>query len=308
MADLSVQLGEMSFCNPVCLASGTAGYGPEVASWYDLNELGGFFSKALTLEPRSGNALPRVCELPTGMLNTIGLANPGVSRFISEQLPGWEELKTRLFVNVAGSTADDYVECCRRLEQAPRLDGLEINVSCPNVKQGGISFSADLGDLAALVRRCRETTRRLLIIKLSPQVTDIVSVAQVCADEGADAISLINTIPGMSIDIGSRRTRLSTGIGGYSGPGIKPVALAQVYRVARAVSLPIIGIGGISSAADILEFILAGASVIQVGTYNFVQPDAGRKLVKELDQLCHQLGIEQLSSAVGTVELPVTTA
>jgi len=303
MTDLRVELGDMELRNPVTLASGTAGYGTEVAEWYDLRRLGGFFSKAVTLEPRVGNAQPRIYELPTGMLNSIGLANPGVSRFIEEQLPGWAEQDTRLFVNVAGSTADDYVECCEILAAAPRLDGVEINVSCPNVKRGGIGFSADLVELASLLKRCRETTNRMMIVKLSPQVTDIAEVARVCADSGADALSLINTIPGMSIDINSRRPRLSTVTGGYSGPGIKPVALAQVFRVAQAVALPVIGIGGISSAEDIIEFMLAGASVVQIGTHNFVDPAAGERLVFELEQLCDRMGIEQLQSIIGAVEL-----
>jgi dihydroorotate dehydrogenase (NAD+) catalytic subunit len=303
MIDLGVKLGDMKLRNPVTLASGTAGYGTEISDWYDLKLLGGFFSKAVTLEPRAGNAQPRIYELPTGMLNSIGLANPGVSRFIQEQLPGWMDQDTRLFVNVAGSTADDYVECCEQLAEAPRLDGLEINVSCPNVKRGGIGFSADMGELASLLKRCRARTSRMMIVKLSPQVTDIAEVARVCADNGADALSLINTIPGMSIDINSRRPRLSTITGGYSGPGIKPVALAQVFRVASAVTLPVIGIGGISSAEDIIEFMLAGAAVVQIGTHNFVDPVAGERLLSELEQLCDRLGIEQLQSIVGALEL-----
>jgi dihydroorotate dehydrogenase (NAD+) catalytic subunit len=303
MIDLGVTLGELELRNPITLASGTAGYGTEIAEWYDLRRLGGFFSKAVTVEPRVGNAQPRIYELPTGMLNSIGLANPGVSRFIEEQLPLWTDLDTRLFVNVAGSTADDYVECCEQLAAAPRLDGVEINVSCPNVKQGGIGFSADLNELASLLKRCRATTDRMMIVKLSPQVTDVAEVARVCAANGADALSLINTIPGMSIDIESRRPRLSTVTGGYSGPGIKPVALAQVFRVASAVELPVIGIGGISCAEDIIEFMLAGASVVQIGTYNFVDPVAGERLVVELEQLCEQLGVDQLQSIVGTVDL-----
>ncbi len=306
MADLRIELAGLSFANPVTMASGTAGYGRELAEWYDLDCLGGFFTKAVTLEPRAGNPQPRVCELPTGMLNSIGLANPGVSRFLTEEITWWEERNTLLFVNVAGSTIADYTECCRQLGAVPRLDGLELNVSCPNVKQGGISFSADPVELGELVKSCRAVTGLPLIVKLSPQVTDVAALARVCEENGADALSLINTIPGLSIDITTRRPRLSTGVGGYSGPGIKPVALAQVHRASRAVGIPVIGIGGISSAEDIIEFMLAGASVVQLGTHNFIEPTAGRSLIEQLDRLCGTLGVDRLQSLIGAAVMPAS--
>jgi dihydroorotate dehydrogenase (NAD+) catalytic subunit len=304
VTDLTVNLAGLKLRNPVCVASGTAGNGPELAELMNLEKLGAFFSKAVTLEPRPGNPQPRIRELATGMLNSIGLANPGLDRFRREIIPFWRGIDTPLVVNVAGSTLEDYRRVCAVLDGDPEVRALELNVSCPNVREGGIAFGTDPRVLRELVGKCRRETEKPLIVKLSPQVTSVAEMAAIAVGEGADALTLINTIPGLGIDIRTRKPFLNTVVGGYSGPGIKPVALAQVYQVHRRVPVPIIGVGGIRSASDVTEFLLAGATAVQVGTGNFLQPDLSARLPEELAVLGEELGVERIVDLVGKMERP----
>jgi dihydroorotate dehydrogenase (NAD+) catalytic subunit len=286
---LAVQLGDLSLANPITLASGTCGFGSELEDFLPLERLGGLFTKAITPEARPGNPMPRLAETEHGLLNSIGLANPGLAGFEREKLPWLRRQRLPIWVNVAGRTAEDYAAVFRRLAELeagrsgedPPLAGIELNVSCPNVKEGGISFGARPGPLASLIGQLRPLWPGQLVVKLTPQVADVGEVARAAAGAGADALSLINTIPGMAIDLRSRRPRTITNTSGYSGPAIKPVALAQVWQASRAVDLPLLGIGGIQRGTDVAEFLLAGATAVQVGTASFAEPGAALRILEE---------------------------
>jgi dihydroorotate dehydrogenase (NAD+) catalytic subunit len=297
--DLSVRLGALKLKNPVLVASGTWGWGQEYAALVDPERLGGLVTKAVTLHSREGNPPPRTAETPCGLLNSIGLANVGVERFIVEKLPALAGLRTAVIVNVAGDTTEEYVEVVRRLEGLPGIAALEINISCPNVSRGGLVFGRDPVAAGDLLSAIRQATQRFLIAKLSPNVTDIVAIARSAAEAGVDALSLINTVVGMAVDVDRWRPRLSTVIGGLSGPAIRPVALAMVWKTAQAFSLPIIGMGGIMSAADAVEFLLAGAWAVQVGTANFVDPHAPLDIIAGLETYCSHRGIVSVGQLVG---------
>jgi len=301
--DLSVQMGSLRLKNPVLVASGTWGWGQEYAELVDPDLLGGLVTKAVTLHPREGNPPPRIAETPCGMLNTIGLANVGVDAFIAEKLPVLKQLQTAVFVNVAGSTLEDYLEVVRRLEGHPGISALEINISCPNVKEGGMAFGADPEAAFELLSAIRKITRRFLVAKLTPNVTDIAAIARSVADAGADAVALINTLVGMAVNVETFRPKLSTITGGLSGPAIRPVALAMVWKVAQKVSLPVIGAGGIMDAEDAVEFLLAGAGAVQVGTANFVDPQTPVTIIQGLEDFCRRRGISAVKDLVGRLKI-----
>ncbi|MDR1368291.1 MAG: dihydroorotate dehydrogenase [Candidatus Accumulibacter sp.] len=300
--DLSVDLAGIPLRNPVMTASGTFGYGAEFAAHMDLESIGAFITKGLSLEPRAGNPPPRICETPGGMLNAIGLQNIGIDAFAAQKLPFLRAVKTPCIANFFGETIGDYAKMAARLDAIPEIAAIEVNISCPNVKKGGIVFGVDPASAADVVSACRAETTKPLIVKLSPNVTDIVAMACACADAGADAISLINTLLGLSIDLAKRRPTLANVTGGLSGPAIKPVALRMVWQVARAVKLPVIGIGGIASASDALEFILAGATAVQVGTANFVRPDAAPRIVREMGDWLTTNGVDDVKTLIGALE------
>ena len=293
--DLSVNLGSLCLNNPVIAASGTFGYGLEYRSLVDLNALGGFSTKGLSLQPKTGNPVPRVIETSSGMLNAIGLENIGLEAFLSEKLPQLENLNTRIIVNFFGDTSDEYVEMARALSDVERLDALEMNVSCPNVEKGGLQFSSDPEVLTEVVSAVRKVTDKFLVVKLSPNVTDITILAKAAENAGADALSVCNTFVGMSIDIKTRKPHLANRTGGLSGPAIKPLALNLVYQTVRAVKIPVIGIGGIASGEDAVEFLLAGAKAIQIGTANFIDPAATLNVIDGIRKYCLSNGVKNLS-------------
>jgi dihydroorotate dehydrogenase (NAD+) catalytic subunit len=293
--DLSVDLGSLSLDNPVIAASGTFGYGLEYRSLVDLNALGGFSTKGLSLQPKTGNPVPRVIETSSGMLNAIGLENIGLKAFLSEKLPQLENLNTRIIVNFFGDTRQEYVEMAQALSGVERLDALEMNVSCPNVEKGGLQFSSDPEVLTEVVSAVRKVTQKFLIVKLSPNVTDITLLAKAAENAGADALSVCNTFVGMSIDLKTRKPYLANRTGGLSGPAIKPLALNLVYQTARAVKIPIIGIGGITSGEDAVEFLLAGAKAVQIGTANFIDPTATLNVIDGIRKYCLLNGVSNLS-------------
>lgn len=284
--DLSVKLGRLEFANPVIAASGTFGYGLEYLPFVDLDRLGGFSTKGLSLKPRMGNPAPRMVETASGMLNAIGLENIGLDRFLSEKLPLLAHYKTRILVNFFGDTKDEYIEMATRLSDVERVDALEMNISCPNVEEGGVQFSSDPAVVLSLVTAVRQATKKFLIVKLSPNVTDITEIAKAAEEGGADAVSLINTVIGMAIDLDTRKPYLANKTGGLSGPAIKPIALNMVYQTVRAVKIPVIGMGGISSTEDALEFLSAGATAIQIGTANFIDPGITMKVVEGIREYC----------------------
>ncbi|MGQ9854188.1 MAG: dihydroorotate dehydrogenase [Candidatus Oleimicrobiaceae bacterium] len=303
-SDLTVALGPLTLKNPVLVASGTFGYGEEFAPFLDLNRLGGVVTKTITLEPRAGNPPPRIAETTAGMLNSIGLANVGVDAFIKDKLPYLQQFSTAIIVNVAGRTAQEFAAVVRRLEESGlRIDAYELNYSCPNVKEGGMAFSASPQVAYAVTHELRKMTRRPLIAKLTPNVTRIAEIAQAVADGGADAVSAINTLVGMAVDYRTRKPKLATVVGGLSGPAIKPVALAKVWEIKKAVKIPIIGIGGIQAFEDVLEFLIVGASAVQVGTANFLTPDCAGRIVQDLEDYCRQGGISRLADLVGTLAI-----
>lgn len=293
---LAVQLGPLSLKNPIVTASGTFGYGLEFTDWVDLARLGGLCTKGLSLRPHAGNAPPRICETPAGMLNAIGLQNIGVEVFLTEKLPRLRSLGATVIANVWGDLEEDYVAIVKALEGAHGLAAVELNISCPNVEKGGMLFGNSPSATASLVSRVREATRFPLIVKLSPNAPDLVESARAARNAGADVLSLVNTFVGMAIDPETARPRLSFGTGGLSGPAIKPLAVRMVYQVARALpGTPLMGIGGISSLSDVLEFLAAGATAVQVGTANFVEPGVSQRLVKELEQHCLGRGVTAAS-------------
>jgi dihydroorotate dehydrogenase (NAD+) catalytic subunit len=298
-ADLRVKIGKIELKNPVLVSSGTFGYGREFADFFDLNRLGGIVTKAITPKPRPGNPPPRTAETPSGLLNAIGLENCGLDAFVREKLPFLRELDTAVIVNVAGASREDYIEVVRRLSAEDGVDGFEINISCPNVKEGGIEFGTSGESAAALIGALRAETDRTMIVKLSPNVTDTGAIARAAADAGADALSLVNTYRGMAIDPETGRPVLGNVTGGLSGPAIKPLALYQVYKVSLETSLPIVGMGGIMSAGDALEFIFAGAAAVSVGTANFVRPTASVEVVEGIEKWCLAHGVSRISDLVG---------
>lgn len=300
--DLSTRIGPLCLKNPVLTASGTFGYGSEYADLVDLSRLGGIVTKAVTPEPRAGNPPPRVVETTGGMLNAIGLANVGVNAFVWEKMPFLRTCGTTVIVNVAGRTVEDYVHVARVLDPCPGVHGLEINVSCPNVREGGLSFGASPARTAEVVRKLKTVTDLPLIVKLTPNVTDIVAVARAAEEAGADALSLINTLVGMAIDVDTRRPKLGNITGGLSGPAIRPVAVAMVWKVAQQVRIPVIGIGGVTCAADALEFLIAGACAVQVGTATFIEPRTVLQVVVGLEQYLLREGFCSLSDVVGSLE------
>lgn len=286
--------------NPVIPASGTFGYGYEFAALYDINRLGTFSFKGTTKEPRFGNPTPRIAECPGGMINAVGLQNPGVEAVISQELPRLRECFHKpVMANVSGFSIEDYAYTCARLDAEPQVGWLEVNVSCPNVHGGGMSFGTAPEAAAAVTRAVKAVTTKPVIIKLSPNVTDIVSIAQACQDAGADGISLINTLLGMRIDLKRRRPVLANTMGGLSGPAIFPVALRMVYQVSRAVSIPVVGMGGVSSAEDVVEMMLAGATAVEVGAANLVNPYASLEIIEQLPAVMEQYGIKNLTDIIG---------
>ena len=292
--DISVKMGALELSNPVIAASGTFGYGLEFIPFLDLNRLGGFCTKGLSLEPRLGNPVPRVFETAAGMLNAIGLENVGLERFRDEKLPLLQKYKTCIIANFFGETVQEYVEMAGQLSSLERIDALEMDISCPNVEAGGLAFSSNPQIVEQVVRAVRPATQKFLIVKLSPNVTDICEIAQAAEAAGADAVSLVNTYVGMALDIDTRKPYLANGSGGLSGPAIKPIALNMVYQVVRGVSIPVIGIGGIRTAEDALEFLMAGASAVQVGTANFFDPAVTIKIIDGIRRWCAAEGINNI--------------
>ncbi len=298
--NLHVDFAGISMKNPVLPASGCFGFGKEYSNYFDLNLLGGIITKAITKNPRLGNPTPRVTETTGGMLNSIGLANPGLELVIKKDLVYLENFDVPVIANVAGDTISDYCEVARILTESSKVQGLELNVSCPNVKTGGLAFGVEEKVLGELIREVRKVTSLPLIVKLSPNVTDIATLAKTAEDSGADALSLINTLLGMSINVHTRRPVLARKMGGFSGPGIKPVALRAVYQVAQAVRIPLMGLGGIFSGEDALEFIMAGASCVAVGTANFTDPQAMPRIICEMYSFMEKEGIQDLKEIRGS--------
>ena len=278
MADLSVKINDLQLKNPVMTASGTFGYGLEFADFVPLEEIGGIIVKGTTLEPREGNDYPRMVETPQGMLNCVGLQNKGVDYFIKHIYPQIKDIDTNMIVNVSGNSPETYAETAEKLDALEGIPAIEVNISCPNVKEGGMSFGVTCSGAASIVKAVRQHYHKTMIVKLSPNVTDIASIARACEDEGADSVSLINTLMGMAIDIERRCPKLSIRTGGLSGPAVKPVAVRMVNDVAKAVKIPVIGLGGISTAEDAIEFLMAGATAIQIGTANFLDPQVTIKV------------------------------
>lgn len=302
MADLSTSIGSLKLKNPVLTASGAFGYGEEFADFIDLNRLGGFIVKGTTLEPRQGNPYPRMAETPSGMLNAVGLQNKGVDYFIEHIYPRLEGLDTQVMVNVSGSSPEDYAEVCRRLAvRCPAIRGVEVNISCPNVKQGGMAFGTTCEGAAQVARAVRRAWPGTLIMKLSPNVTSIADIAKAVEAEGADSVSLINTLLGMAVDVERRRPMLSTVTGGLSGPAVRPVAVRMVWQVAKAVKIPVVGLGGILTARDALEFIMAGATAVEIGTANFVDPSVTVKIIDGIDEYLDRHGLRDLASIRGCI-------
>jgi dihydroorotate dehydrogenase (NAD+) catalytic subunit len=298
-ASLKVKLGRISLNNPVLVAAGTFGYGEEYARLIDLNKLGGIMSKTVTVKPRRGNPPPRLVETPAGLLNAIGLENPGIDIFLKEKLPFLCQFKTALIVNIGGEKEEDYLNLAERLSEKESIDALEINISCPNVKEKGLIFGTDAGRTFSLVKKLREVTNTPLIVKLTPNVTDISEIAQAAEEAGAEALSLINTILGMSIDVETRRPKLANITGGLSGPAIRPIAVRMVRDTFQRVSLPIIGMGGITCSQDALEFILAGASAVAVGTANFIDFRTAPRIVEGIKQYMQKKRIDNFKDLIG---------
>ena len=304
MADLRIKIGSVDFNNPIFVASGTYGYGTEVSELADITVLGAIVTKSVTRYPREGNPPPRIVETPSGMLNSIGLANIGVEAYIKKMIPLYEELKTPIIMNIAGSTEDEYCEILELTELvSSNIVGYEINISCPNVNAGGMEFGVDCDLTEQLTTRLRKLTDRLLIMKLSPNVTDIAAIGVAAEKGGADALSAINTLVGMSINTTNKKSNIHYGYGGLSGPAIKPVGLACVHKIYQAVDIPLIGIGGITSADDVLEYVLAGAAAVEVGTANYRDPNVGNSIIVELDTLLDKNDIGSVPELVGKVEL-----
>lgn len=303
MVDLSVKIGNMGLKNPVMTASGTFGYGLEFADFIDLSRLGGIIVKGTTLNHREGNPYPRMAETPSGMLNAVGLQNKGVEYFAENIYPQIKDIDTNMIVNVSGACVEDYVATAERIASLDKIPAIELNISCPNVKQGGMAFGTSCDGAASVVSAVRKVYPKTLIVKLSPNVTDIASIAKAVEAEGADSVSLINTLMGMSIDAERRRPRLSTITGGLSGACVKPVALRMVWQVANAVKIPVIGLGGISSATDAVEFLLAGATAIQIGTANFIDPTITVKVAEGIEDYLKRHNFNSVKDIIGALEV-----
>lgn len=302
MAQLGVKIGNLHLSNPVLTASGTFGYGEEFSDFIDLDKLGGFIVKGTTLEPRQGNDYPRMVETPSGMLNAVGLQNKGVDHFIEKIYPRLSAAYTsEIIVNISGSSVDDYAAVARKLDELPRINAIEVNISCPNVKTGGMAFGTTASGAASVTKAVREAFGRTVIVKLSPNVTDITEIARAAEAEGADAVSLINTLMGMSIDVERQRPYLSTYTGGLSGAAVRPVAVRMVWQVHKAVKIPVIGLGGIMSGRDALEFILAGATAIEVGTANFINPRVTVEIVDYIQDYCQRHNVDDINQLVGII-------
>ena len=300
---MHVKIKDIEFTSPLLTASGTYGYGHEVQDIVDVNQWGGVITKSVTRYPREGNPPPRIAETSSGMLNSIGLANLGVEQYCEKIIPFLNKLQTKVIINIAGSTMEDYLETLELLESTNgKHVGYEINISCPNVKEGGMEFGVNCNMTEKLTKEMRNRTDKLLIMKLAPNVTCIEDIAKAAESGGADAVSAINTVVGMAIDIQTRRPKLNTTFGGLSGPAIKPIAVANVHKIFRVLNIPVIGIGGIATAKDIVEFLLAGASLVQIGTMNYQNPNLGAQLKKKLSQYFSQNGIEKTEDLIGKVD------
>ncbi len=303
MVDLRVKLGRMELKNPVMTASGTFGYGTEYKDYVDLSRIGGIVVKGTTLRDRQGNAYPRMAETPSGMLNAVGLQNKGVDYFIDSIYPTIKNYDTSIFVNVSGSTIDDYIITAEKLNDLDKIPGIELNISCPNVKEGGMAFGTSCLSASQVVKAVRSVYKNELMVKLSPNVTDISEIALAVEAEGADSISLINTLLGMAINAEKRKPLLSTVTGGLSGPAVKPIALRMVWQVAKAVKVPVVGMGGIMNATDAIEFILAGASAIQIGTANFIDPSVSEKVLVGIEEYLIRHKLSSVNELIGALEL-----
>ncbi len=300
---LAVEIAGIKLKNPVMPASGTFGYGQEYAPYIDLNQLGAVVTKGLSLNPKAGNNTPRTCETVSGMLNAIGLQNVGVDAFIHDKLPFLQQFDSPVIVNFFGNTQEEYGEVAARLNDVPGVAALEMNISCPNVKHGGIIFGTDPEAAFSVISLVRKRTNKPLIVKLTPNVTDIQILARAAEEAGADVLSLINTLTGMAVDVKTRKPRLANTIGGLSGPAIRPIAVRLVHQVVQAVQIPVIGIGGISRAMDALEFLIVGAKAVQVGTANFVDPSAMATIIAGLEEFCREEGIADINDLIGTLEI-----
>ncbi len=303
MIKTSFTLAGITFQNRVFVASGTYGYGDDCIGLADVDALGGIITKSLSMKPRDGNPPTRIVETASGMLNSIGLANIGVHKFVADKLPLLSTLSTKIIANIAASTIEEYCHVLEVLEPEKQVAGFEINVSCPNVKEGGLSFGTNCSLTAEITRRLRKLTKKPLIIKLTPNVTHVSEFARAVEAEGADAVSVMNTLIGMAVDLRTQKPALSTVTGGLSGPAVKPIALAKVYETARAIRIPVFGIGGIVTARDALEFLVVGAAAVQVGTANFVDPSAGMAIAKGIEEYCKEHGVEDVSTLIGSLQV-----
>ena len=302
MANLRVNIGELKLKNPVMTASGTFGYGPEYADFVELSEIGGIIVKGTTLHPRQGNDYPRMAETASGMLNCVGLQNKGVDYFCEHIYPEIKNIDTNMIVNVSGSSPEDYAECAARIDALDKIPAIELNISCPNVKDGGMAFGVTCQGAASVVKAVRQRYHKTLIVKLSPNVTDIAEIARAVEAEGADSVSLINTLMGMAIDIEKRKPMLSINTGGLSGPAVKPVAVRMVWQVAKAVNIPVVGLGGICNAHDAIEFMLAGATAIEIGTANFLDPQVTVKVKNGINEWLEAHGCKSAAEIIGALE------
>lgn len=303
MVDLKLNIGNLQLKNPVMTASGTFGYGEEFADFIDLNELGGIVVKGTTLNHREGNPYPRMVETPSGMLNAVGLQNKGINYFIDEIYPRIKDFDTNVIVNVSGASINDYIAVCEKLNELDKIPAIELNISCPNVKQGGMAFGTTCHGAAEVVKECRKAYNNTIIVKLSPNVTDITEIAKSVEEEGADAVSLVNTFLGMAINTETRKPYLSTITGGLSGPCIKPIAVRMVWQVYKSVKIPIIGLGGIMNGKDAIEFILAGASAIEIGTANFIDPQVTVKTINYIKEYMIRHKINSVKELIGAIDL-----
>ncbi len=303
MADLAVKIHDLSLKNPVMLASGTCGFAEELSDFYDVSMLGGIFLKGLTLKNRDGNLYPRMAETPSGMLNAVGLQNKGIDFFIKNIYPSIRSYDTHLIININGSTVEEYVELAEKVNELERIPAIELNISCPNVKEGGMAFGISCPGASAATRAVRQAYRKTLIVKLSPNVTDIAEIAKAVEGEGADGVSLVNTFLGMAIDSETRRPLLSTVTGGLSGPAIKPIALRMVWQVSKAVKIPVIGMGGIMNAADAIEFLLAGATAVQVGTAIFIDPFIPVTIIGGINEYLERHKLRSVKEIIGCLQM-----
>lgn len=302
MADLRVNIGKLGLKNPVMTASGTFGYGPEYADFVELSEIGGIIVKGTTLKPRQGNDYPRMAETASGMLNCVGLQNKGVDYLCEHIYPEIKDIDTNMIVNVSGSSPEDYAECAARIDALDNIPAIELNISCPNVKDGGMAFGVTCSGAASVVKAVRQRYHKTLIVKLSPNVTDITEIARAVEAEGADSVSLINTLMGMAIDIEKRKPMLSINTGGLSGPAVKPVAVRMVWQVAKAVNIPVVGLGGICNAHDAIEFMLAGATAIEIGTANFIDPQVTVKVKNGINEWLDAHGCKSVNEIIGALD------